>query len=161
MAAILGTGGMGRVAAADAPAPGEVPALARPRTREIVIEVPVERSRTNVIALASVAGAAVLAGAIGLSYHLDARSATEEIEGGAFQGRPWTQAQIDLVERAERSSAAATVCYGIGGALILGAAVAYIVTAPRSRTSVIRTIGAAPTVAPVAGGAVLGGAWRF
>ncbi len=156
VALALGAGVPRGEAAADdvAPAP-------RRRPRELVIEIPGERSRANAIALAAVAGAGVLAGAAGLYFHLDARSVGEGVEADRFTGRVWTQAQADLVARAERSSAVAAVCYGAGGALVLGAAIAYIVTEPRSETSVIRTTHAIPAVAPVPGGAVLGGAWRF
>jgi len=144
-----------------APAPAPVPRVAGPRPREIVIEIPGERSRTNQLALAAVAGAGVIAGAIGVYFNLDARSAQQDVEGDRFLGQPWTQARAALVERAERSSVRAGVGYGIGGALLLGAAIAFIVTDPKSETSVIRTTRATPTVAPALGGAVLGGAWRF
>ena len=132
-----------------------------PKPREIVIEIPVERSTANVLALAAVAGAAVIAGAIGVYENLDARSAQQDVEADRFVGKPWTQAQVELVERAERSSTRAGVCYGIGGGLLLGAAIAFIVTDPKSKTSVIRTTRGTPMVAPAPGGAVLGGAWRF
>jgi hypothetical protein len=135
--------------------------VAGPKPREIVIEIPGERSTANTLVLVGIAGAGVLAGAIGVYSNLDARSAQQDVEADRFLNRPWTQAQVDLVERADRSSARAGICYGIGGALLLGAAIAFIVTDPKSETSVIRTTRATPTVAPAPGGAVLGGAWRF
>ncbi len=159
-ALILGLAGAGGVAAAE-PDPREVAPPPRPRPREIVIEIPGERSLANKLALAGVAGAGLLAGAAGLSFHLDARSAAQDVEAARFTGRAWTEARAELVDRAERSSARAAIGYGVGGALVAGAAVAYILTAPRSETSVIRTTDLTPAVAPVRGGAVLGGTWRF
>jgi hypothetical protein len=141
--------------------PEPPPLVARPKPREIVIEIPGERSTANVVALAGIAGAGAIAGAIGVYFNLDARSAQQDVSADRFLNRPWTQAQVDLVERADRSSTRAGICYGIGGALLLGAAIAFIVTDPKSETSVIRTTRATPTVVPAPGGAVLGGAWRF
>ncbi|MFI5123481.1 MAG: hypothetical protein ACHQJ5_11355, partial [Vicinamibacteria bacterium] len=53
-----------------APEPEPAPRVARPKPREIVIEIPGERSTTNTVALAAVAGAGVIAGAIGVYFNL-------------------------------------------------------------------------------------------
>ena len=54
----------------------------------------------------------------------------------------------------------AGVFYGIGGALLLTSAIAYIATEPKAETTVIHPHAAA-LVAPTNGGAIVGGAWRF
>lgn len=147
---------------AAAPEPAErAPLAPRPKPREIEIEIPGERSTSNIVTLAAIAGAGVIVGAVGLYFNLDARSAQQDVESNKFTAKPWTETQIALVDRAERSSTRAGIAYGVGGALLLGATVAFIITAPKSETSVIRTTRATPTVAPAPGGAVLGGAWRF
>jgi len=160
VALVLGFGG-GAARSAIAEEARPVPLAVRPKPREIVIEIPGERSTANVVVLAAVAGAGAIAGAVGVYENLDARSAQHAVAANRFLGRPWTQAEVALVDRAERSSTRAGIAYGVGGALLVGAAVAFIVTAPRSETSVIRTTRATPLVAPAPGGAVVGGAWRF
>ena len=133
-------------------------AVADRRGKDIVVEVPGERSLTNKLVIGGVAAAAVLAGAIGLHYNLDARSAADEISASLFTGKAWTAEQEALDARASRSSTRAGIGYGVGGALLIGAIVAFIVTDPKSEKSVIRT---SPAVTPLHGGALLGGAWSF
>lgn len=161
VAGIVGMGGEARGEAPEVPLSPAGGASAAPRRRELVVEIPGERSTPNRIALAAVAGAAVISGAVGLGFHLDARSARDQVERDTFRGAAWTQERVNLVARADRSSAWAVGMYAAGGALLLGAAIAYIATDPAGTRSVIRIGGAAPTLAPVAGGAVLGGGWAF
>ena len=88
----------------------------------------------------------------------------DEVSGHSFTGEPWTANKQDAVDRAHSSSITAGVLYGIGGGLLLATAVAYIVTEPEPETMVIHPHSdPKPTalVAPVKGGAVVGGAWRF
>jgi hypothetical protein len=133
-------------------------AVADRRGKDIVVEVPGERSLTTKLAIGGVAAAAVLAGAIGLHYNLDARSAADEVSASLFTGKAWTTKQAALDARASRSSTRAGIGYGVGGALLIGAIVAFIVTDPKTEKSVIRT---SPAITPLQGGALLGGAWSF
>lgn len=154
------------VLAAGAVAPGraraEVPVVQQKRARDIVVEIPGERTRTNQIVLGSLLGSGVVIGALGLYFNLDARSAKQDVDARIFTGRVWTQREVDLVARADRSSTRAAIAYGIGGALVAASAIAFILTDPKSETSVIRTTRPAPVLAPsTSGGAILGGAWRF
>jgi hypothetical protein len=153
---------------AASPSGGAVPStagtIAQPtQPRDIVIETPGKRSRTTDLVLAGVAGAAVVVGALGLYWNLDARSAADTLTAVLPTGLPWTAADQRLYERAHDSSVNAGVCYGIGGALLVGAVVGLIVTTPASEKSVIhpRLVRAVPAVAPTAGGLVAGGMWRF
>ncbi|MBA3397362.1 MAG: hypothetical protein H0T89_32345 [Deltaproteobacteria bacterium] len=181
LASVLAIGLLSRVSFAEeptpppaepAPPPAETPAappadpppddrpaarIAPPR-REIVIEVPGERSRTNMLLCGGLAGAGVLVGLAGLYWHLDSRDAADEVSTDRFSGRAWTPAHQDLVERADRSKTLATGAYIAGGAFVIGAALTFIFTAPKTTTEVIKT---GTTVTPVRDGAMVTRMWSF
>lgn len=129
--------------------------------RDIVIETPRERPTNTKLVLGAMAGAGVLVGGLGVFWHLDSRSAAADVSTGKFTGHAWTADDIALAEQADRSGTRAGIAYGIGGALLIGAAIAFIATDPGSETVVITPNRGAPTVAPTPGGAVLGGTWSF
>jgi len=141
-------------------------ALLAPRAaradKDIVIEVPGERTMDNKLLLGGLAGAGFLVGAVGAYFHLDSRSAANDVSSAKYTGHAWTSEDEALVDRADRSKTRAIVGYSVGGALLIGAVVAFIVTEPRSETTVIHPHGrGSPTLAPTSGGAVLGGMWTF
>jgi hypothetical protein len=133
--------------------------------QDIVITTPGERTTKNKAVLGGVAGAGVLAGAIGLLFNLDSRSAAAEVSAHNFTHEPWTQARQDAYDRASSAGTKAAIVYGVGGALLVGAVVAYLVTEPKSETTVIHPHhrpAATPTIEPApGGGAMLGGMWSF
>jgi len=145
-----------------AEAPARFPAPSGP---DIVIESQPDRSTTNVAVLASLAGAGVLLGGVGLYFHLDSRSASDDVGANKPTNLPWTAADQRTYDRAHSSALAAGILYGLGGGLLVTAIVGLIVTEPKSETLVIHPHGnpqAGPTIAPVpGGGAVLGGWWKF
>jgi hypothetical protein len=129
---------------------------------DIVIDVPGERTFENKLLVGGLAGGGLIAGALGVYFHLDSRSAASDVTSDHFTGHAWTAADADSVARADSSKTRAIVAYSLGGALLLGAAVALIVTEPKSTTAVIHPHGrGSPTVAPTEGGAVVGGLWSF
>lgn len=136
-----------------------------PPPHEIVIETPGQRSTKNVAILSALAGAAVVFGGIGLYENLDSKSAADQVSAGMSTGLAWSPALQDTYDRAHRSGVLAGVCYGIGGAFLVGAAAYLIATVPKSEVTIIRphTAGGAPipTVAFGPHGAVVGGIWRF
>ena len=141
------------LAAAQAPAHADT---------DIVIEIPGERPTENKILLGSLAGAGVVLGLLGAYWHLDSRSASNDVSTNKFTGHAWTAEDKALVDRADRSRTRAIFAYSAGGALLVGAAVVYILTEPKSETAVIHPHGrGTPTVAPTEGGALLGGMWSF
>ena len=164
-------------AAADEPVPettpegqpettesGEIedPGIDRPmlkplvRTREIVVEVPGERSRNNKLVVGSVLLGGALVSGVGVLYHLRSRDAADAVSADEFTGRPWTDANEALVQRAADSRRNATIAYGVGGALLVGGLVVYIATAPSSTKEVLR-----PHLAFTKGGATVGGEWSW
>ncbi|HEX5059004.1 MAG TPA: hypothetical protein VFV99_06570 [Kofleriaceae bacterium] len=161
---------------APAPAPAPAPAgdapdpaydtrnFPAPKGADVVIVSYGERSRKNVLMLGGIAAAGVVFGAVGLYFHLDSRSASNEVSSNKPTGEPWTPERADTYDRVHSSSVAAGVFYGIGGALLLTSAVMYIVTEPKEEKTVIHPhYDPKPTalVAPTRGGAMIGGAWRF
>jgi hypothetical protein len=134
-----------------------------PAAKPYTVEIPGERSRSNVLKLAGVAGAGVLFGALGVYYNLDSRDASNRVSADSFTAKPWTPAQQADIDRAHDSKIKAGVFYGVGGALIIGAAIAFIITEPKSQIVEIRPHApkATPTVAPTSGGAILGEMWTF
>ena len=138
--------------------------FAAPRGRDIVIESREDRSTSNITLLAALGGAGAVAGAIGVYFNLDARSASAEVSANKFTGLVWSEERQDAVDRANRSSTLAGVFYGIGGALLLATAITYIVTEPPTEKILIRphrNSKPQPVVAPTEGGALVGGSWRF
>lgn len=141
---------------------GAIPARAD-EPPPITIVTPGERSAQNIAIGASLAGAGVIAGAVGLYFHLDSRSASDDVAADGPTSKLWTQAQVDLVDRADSARTKAIVGYSIGGALLVGAIVYWIATDPPSETVVIHPARPAitPVIAPTQGGVTLGGMWSF
>jgi hypothetical protein len=131
-----------------------------PRARDITIEIPGERTRDNKLLLAGLGAAAVLVSGLGVYWHLDSRDASDEVSSDELTGKAWTETQVALVDRADRSRTRAIVAYSLGGALLIGTLVTYIVTEPESTTSVIHT-GVAIAPAEHGSGGTISKLWRF
>ncbi|HTR49436.1 MAG TPA: hypothetical protein VMJ10_01940 [Kofleriaceae bacterium] len=158
--------GAPRLAAAQS-APGAAPAVDAPpaagpgrQPRDIVVVTEGTRTTQNVVVLGGIALAGLALGGVGLYYNLDARDASNKVTTTMPVGEPWTKALQAEYDQAQSSSTKAEVFYGIGGACVAAAAIAYMLTAPPSETTVIHPRPVA-TVAPTPGGAVVGGVWRF
>jgi len=128
--------------------------------KDIVIETPGERSPTNKLVIAGLTVAGGIAGGLGVYWHLDGRSAADDVSADSFTGEVWNADRDALVDRADRARTRAAIAYGVGGALLVAAVIAVIATEPESTTTVIHTT-PVPTVSPIEGGAMLGGAWSF
>ncbi len=129
-----------------------------PPPKDVVITVPGERSRNNIILMASIAGAGAVLGGIGLYYNLDARSASNDVTAVEQAHVPWTTALQAKYDQAHDSSVKAGVFYGLGGAVVIGAIVGLIITEPKSETTVIHPHA---MIAPTAGGGIVAGTWSF
>jgi hypothetical protein len=101
---------------------------------------------------------------VGLYFHFDSRSASDEVKSHRYTGRTWTQEREDTFDRAHRSAGIAGVAYGIGGALLIATAVAYMITEPPLETIVIHPhteLKPVTIVAPIPGGAFVSRGWEF
>ena len=109
-----------------------------------------------------IAGGGVILGLLGAYWHLDSRSASEDVTADSFTGQAWTAEDQATFDRAERSRGRAIIAYSAGGVLLVGAAILYMVTEPETEKAVIRpNRRGSPTVTPTDGGAMLGGTWSF
>jgi hypothetical protein len=141
-------------------------ALVAPRIaradKDIVIEIPGERTMEQKLFVGGLAGAGLLVGAIGAYFHLDSREAANDVGSDTYTGHAWTAEDRALVDQADRSRTRAIVGYSIGGGLLIGAIVAYILTDPPSETAVIHPHGrGSAMVTPTEGGAMAVGTWSF
>ena len=125
---------------------------------DIVVEIPGERSTTNIIVLGGVTGAAAIAGIIGVYFHLDSRTISNDLSSSKATGKAWTPDDVKKESQASDDRTRAAVAYSIGGALLVGAAVAFIVTEP---TSEHRIITPHTAVQPTQGGALVSHWWSF
>lgn len=138
-----------------------IPVRATKHSRDIVVEIPGERCAANKIAIASLAGATLLAGVFGLYFHLDSRDLAEQVSADTTTALIWTPEKQGLVDDTEQSRALAIAGYTVGSALAIGLVVFYIATNPPSEERVITTTAMRPIVQPVPGGASVGAAWSF
>jgi len=144
----------------SAPESYDRPVLKSPISRrEIVIDVPGLRTRRAKLLSGSLLAAGVVAGSIGLYYTLESRSSANAVSAQVFTGKTWSDELQQSVDDADRSRTRAIIAYSIGGAFVAGAIAAYIATEPKSERHVIRPHRTA--LAPVPGGAVATGEWRF
>src|SRR2546430_2177453 len=60
------------------------------RGKDVVLEVHDDRSTKNIAILASIAGAGAIAGAIGVYYNLDSRSAANQVSAHLPTGMVWS-----------------------------------------------------------------------
>jgi hypothetical protein len=138
-----------------------------PRGKDVIIVSYPDRSKSNIMLLGGLGIGGLLVSGLGLYFHIDAKSAADDVSAHKPINEAWSSDHEDTYDRAHSSSIAAGVLYGVGGGLLLATAIAYIVTEPKAETMVIhphanpRTSRATPLVAPTRGGAVLGGAWSF
>lgn len=135
------------------------PALAQ-ASDDISFKVDKERTGSNKIVLASLGGAAAVFTGVGVLFTLDSKSKSEEVNsGGLHTGLVWTAEREDTRESAIRSRNVAIVNYSIGGALTLATIIYYIATDPGEEVVIYNS--RAPTITPVAGGAVFGARWSW
>jgi hypothetical protein len=130
-----------------------------PRGKDVVIVSYPERSRNNIYALSGLAIGGAVAGMLGVYFHLDARSAENDVAANKFTGVTWSADRQETYERAHSSGVTAGVLYGIGGGLLLATAIAFIATEPKAENIIIHPHSA--IVAPTPGGAVVGTGWSF
>lgn len=138
-----------------------VPRVARAE-RDIVIEIPGERTTEQKILVGGLAGVGFLAGAIGAYFHYDSRQAAGDVGADTYTGHAWTAEDQELVDQADRSRSRAIIGYSVGGALLIGAIVAWVMTNPPSESVTIHPHGrGSAMLAPTEGGAMAFGMWSF
>jgi hypothetical protein len=137
----------------------EVKNFPAPRGKDVVIVSYPERSKRNIYLLSGMAVGGAVVGMLGVYFHMDARSANDDVAASKFTGTAWTAERQETYDRAYGSGVTAGVLYGVGGGLLLATAIAYIVTEPKAENIIIHPHTA--TIAPTRGGAVVGTGWSF
>lgn len=140
------------------PDPADTPMFKAPTGHDFVVETDEERSTANIATIAGVAGAGALFGGIGVYFHLDSRSEANKVSAAVPTSRPWLPADQAAVDQASSDRTKAAIFYGLGGACLIGAVVALIVTDPGSTKTVIHPHTA---IAPTPGGAIALRSWSF
>lgn len=110
---------------------------------------------------AALVGTGLVATAVGVYFHLDSRSAADEVSADHLTGRAWTHVLADAQDRAERSGTRAIASYVVGGALVTSAVVYLWATKADTTEVTIAPRRAAPVVAPTSSGLMIGGTWTF
>ncbi len=140
------------------------------RTDSLTFKVDRERNTRQRILIASLFGGSVVFGGVGLLFHLDSKSKSDEVstDAGRHSGRIYTEELDDTRRAAIRSRTVAMASYAVGGGFLIGTFIAYLLTDPGQETVHVGTeaVGdrgarARLLVEPTAGGALVGGAWRF
>jgi hypothetical protein len=134
---------------------------AKPAPTEIKYRKARSRTAGQKLTIGGLAAGGVLAGAVGLYFHLDSRDAADELSADAEIVGTWTADRQATYDRAGSSGIKAIVGYSVGALLLGGAVVALWKTEPGEDEVVLTTRRAAPTLEPVAGGAVVGGVWPW
>ena len=112
-------------------------------------------------------GGALVAAGTGLYFHLQSRDASNEVSVvGDFTSLTWTPQRQDTYDRALGDRTLAIVGYSVGGALLVGSAVALILTNPGSKAVEVGPSKAPPPTVPVSfrllpGGAYAEAGWRW
>ncbi len=130
------------------------------------IKIRLDKPRTGKqrIVIGALLGGAVVFGGLGVGFHLDSRSVSDELGAKDFTGLVYTREREDLRRRGVRSRAIAIGGYAVGGVLLISTVVALLVTQPGTE---LLTIDSQPVKTPVSlvplrdGGAVVSGAWSF
>jgi hypothetical protein len=132
-----------------------------PMNEDIVIQTPGTRPTLNLVTISVVAGLGVVAGGIGVYENLEARKAANDLSGDGNPSRTWTPALANEQHDLHHDNTGAAIGYSVGGALLVGTVVFVLLTQPPGTTTVIHPRLRHASVAPTAGGAMLGGSWSF
>jgi len=134
--------------------------FAQPAPSTIKVRQTRSRTTSQHLMIGGLAGAGAVAGGLGLWFHLDSREAADAVS--ADDPRligTWTPDRQESYDRAESSGSKAIIFYGVGGLCLVGAVVAAVLTQPGEEEIEVGPRHA--SIAPVPGGAVVGGAWRW
>jgi len=134
----------------------------------LTFKVDRERTTRQKVLISSLFGGSVLFGGVGLLFHIDSKHKSDDVstDAGHHTGHIYTEELDDTRRAAIRSRNLAIASYAIGGGLLVGTLVAYLLTDPGEETIRVGTeaaegSGARLLVAPTDSGALVGGSWRF
>ena len=126
-----------------------------------------ERNTRQRILIASLFGGSLVLGGVGLLFHIDSKNKADDVstDSGRHSGRVYTEELDDTRRAGIRSRNLAIASYALGGGLLVGTFLAYLLTDPGQETIHVSTEEqpgqARLLVEPTDGGALVGGSWRF
>ncbi len=145
--------------------PAPVEPIANPPVESDIVAFRIEkpRSNNNKILVVSLVGGAAVFGAVGLGFHLDSRSKSDEVSAlGDPTGLVWTQEREDTRLGALRSRNISIGFYAVGSALAAAAALTYVFTAPGDEVVSMSKGGkVSPRFIATRRGAMIGAGWSF
>jgi hypothetical protein len=120
-----------------------------------------ERSKDQKVVLFSLAGAAVVTGALGAYFARDSQKLSDEVSATQFHtGVAWSKAHQDTYDDALTSRKVALVTLGISASFVLGTIVTYVITEPDEKVG-YQDWQTRLRANPVEGGFVVGQGWTF
>lgn len=137
---------------------------AKPDSQSVTVKRPKSRTPTQRLQIGGALVIGALCAGVGVYFHLDSRDAADSVSGGGkLIGEAWTAEHQATYDRARTSGYYAGFGYGLSALFLGGAAVITWMTHPGDEVLVINPgeRAATPVVAPVPGGAVVGGAWSW
>jgi hypothetical protein len=120
-----------------------------------------ERSHTEKVVLLSLAGAAVVSGAVGAYFARDSQKLSDEVSATQFHtGQAWTPSRQSTYDDALGSRRIALVSLGVSASLVAATIVTYVITEPDEKVGYenwqTRTL-----AKPTKGGFIVGQGWTF
>ncbi len=130
---------------------------------EVKYRRPKSRTLGQQLTIAGFTAGGLLAGGVGVYFHLDSRDAASELSSDGRVMGAWTADRQAQFDRAGSSGTKAIIGYSVGAVLLGAAVVALWRSVPGDEEVAIEPArkAAVPVIAPVAGGAVVGGAWSW
>lgn len=129
--------------------------------KQLVFREEGSRSHTEKVVLLSLAGAAVVSGAVGTYFALDSQDLSDKVSASQFHtGQAWTSQRQDIYDDALSSRKIAMVSLGIGGSMVLATIVAYLITEPDEKVG-YQDWQTGLTAQPTKDGFMLAQGWTF
>lgn len=125
------------------------------------------RSTRAWVVIGSLGGGALVSAGIGVLFQLSGDGLADDVEAKDRTGLLWTEDRQDTYDSARFRRGTAMVFYGVGAGLAVASLVAYLRTNPGSRLIRVGSDtedsgeGLTPSIAPLPGGGIVGGRWRF
>lgn len=120
-----------------------------------------ERSHTEKVLLLSLAGAAVVSGAVGAYFARDSQTRSDEVSATQFHtGQAWSQGRQSIYDDALGSRRIALVSLGMSASLVAATIVTYLVTDPDEKVG-YENWQTRALARPTKGGFIVGQGWTF
>ncbi len=129
--------------------------------KQLVFREEGERSKNEKVVLFSLAGTALLTGAVSTYYALDSRDLSDKVSATQFHtGTSWTAGRQNIYDDALRSRNIALVSLGLSASFVMATIVTYLVTEPDEKLG-YQDWQTRLVAKPTKDGFILGQGWSF